>query len=101
MRVLTLLAPGMACMLATVGAYAHHAFATEFDVNRQVELQGKVVKVELINPHSWIHVETKGPDGKVDQWAVEGAAPNAPCSPLVAYAQPRRNVCHSPSMDTE
>jgi hypothetical protein len=75
-RVLTLLAPGMACMLATVGAYAHHAFATEFDVNRQVELQGKVVKVELINPHSWIHVEVLQ-DGKPVVWMVEGGSPNA------------------------
>ena len=56
---------------------AHHSFAAEFDVSKPVTIKGKVVKVEWVNPHSWIHIETTGPDGKVDRWAVEGAAPNA------------------------
>ena len=77
MRLLMLVVPSMACMLATAGAQAHHAFATEFDVNRQITLQGKVVKVELINPHSWIHVDVKGTDGKVASWAIECGAPNS------------------------
>jgi hypothetical protein len=76
MRALMLVVPGMACMLATAGALAHHAFATEFDVNRHVTLEGKVVKVELINPHSWIHVEVMQ-DGKPVVWMVEGGSPNA------------------------
>ena len=76
MRLLMLVVPGMACMLAAADAHAHHAFATEFDVNRQVTLQGKVVKVELINPHSWIHVEVMQ-DGKPVVWMVEGGSPNA------------------------
>jgi hypothetical protein len=75
-RLLMLVVPFMACMLATAGAHAHHAFATEFDVNRQITLQGKVVKVELINPHSWIHVEVMQ-DGKPVVWMVEGGSPNA------------------------
>jgi hypothetical protein len=62
-------------LLATP-ARAHHAFATEFDVNRQVELRGKVTKVELINPHSWIHIDVREPDGKVVSWAIEGGTPN-------------------------
>ena len=65
----------MASMLTAAGALAHHAFSTEFDVNRQVTLQGKVVKVELINPHSWIHVEVIQ-DGKPVVWMVEGGSPN-------------------------
>ena len=76
MRILTLVVPAMASMLATAGALAHHAFATEFDVNRQVTLEGKVVKVELINPHSWIHVEVIE-DGKPVVWMIEGGSPNA------------------------
>jgi hypothetical protein len=63
-------------LLATP-ARAHHAFATEFDVNRQVELRGKVTKVELINPHSWIHIEVIGDDGKAVTWMIEGGSPNA------------------------
>jgi hypothetical protein len=67
----------LAGMLLVAPAHAHHAFATEFDVNRQVELRGKVTKVELINPHSWIHIEVVGDDGKAVTWMVEGGSPNA------------------------
>ena len=76
MRFLTLVALGSLSTLATLSAYAHHAFATEFDVNRQVTLEGKVTKVELINPHSWIHIEVMQ-DGKPVAWMIEGGSPNA------------------------
>jgi hypothetical protein len=57
-------------------AYAHHAFAAEFDINQPVKLQGKVQKMEWINPHAWIHVDVTGPDGKTVTWMVEGGSPN-------------------------
>lgn len=77
MRLTTLVILCGACALPTAAALAHHAFATEFDVNRQVTLRGKVTKVELINPHSWIHIEVVGDDGKAVAWMVEGGSPNA------------------------
>jgi len=63
--------------LATVGVSAHHAFATEFDANRPLELNGVVSMVEMINPHSWIHIDVVGDDGETTSWAIEGGSPNA------------------------
>jgi len=55
---------------------AHHSFAAEFDANAPVVLKGTITKMEWINPHSWIHVDVKNPDGTVTEWMVEGGTPN-------------------------
>ena len=54
---------------------AHHSFSAEFDVAKAVTLEGEVVKMEWVNPHSWLHIAVQKPDGKVEQWAVEGGSP--------------------------
>ena len=56
---------------------AHHAFAAEFDAKKPVKMKGTVVKMEWINPHSWIHIDVKDDKGQVQRWMVEGGAPNA------------------------
>jgi hypothetical protein len=66
-----------AMLLAVTPMWAHHAFAAEFDAAKPVKLTGAVTKVELINPHAWIHIDVKGEDGKLTTWMVEGGSPNA------------------------
>jgi hypothetical protein len=63
-------------LLAAAPAWAHHAFAAEFDQSRPLKLKGTVVKWEVTNPHSWIHMDVKGDDGKVVTWMIEGGSPN-------------------------
>jgi len=55
---------------------AHHAFAAEFDARKEVSLKGAVTRVEWVNPHVWIHVDVKKPDGKMESWAIEAGTPN-------------------------
>ena len=76
MRTKTLLLSMAGLAVAGVPAWAHHAFAAEFDANAQVELRGRVTKMEWINPHAWIHIDVKDADGKVTSWMVEGGSPN-------------------------
>src|SRR5215469_10140162 len=74
---LAVLLAGVALFAAAVPMFAHHAFAAEYDASKRLTLKGKVTKWELVNPHSWIHLDVKGPDGKVTEWMVEGGSPNS------------------------
>jgi hypothetical protein len=64
-----------ACVVGAT-ASAHHSFAAEFDIDKPVEFRGKVIKVELINPHSWIHLEVTDGSGAKEIWMIEGGSPN-------------------------
>ena len=74
-RTLLLMCAGVLAM-AGVRVAAHHAFGAEFDPNAPLRLQGKIVRLEWVNPHTWIHMEISKPDGTTEVWAVEGGTPN-------------------------
>ena len=74
---LTMLAVAVGLVMA-IGrpTSAHHSFSAEFDSNKQVNLTGEVVMMEWVNPHSWLHIDVRKPDGSVERWKIEGGSPS-------------------------
>jgi len=73
---LAILVAGASSVLIAPPASPHHAFAAEFDINKPVTLEGTLTEWEMINPHSWFHIDVESPDGEVVTWAIEGGTPN-------------------------
>ena len=71
------IAAGAGLMIAAVlPVYSHHSFSAEFDQNKQVTLEGKVVQMEWVNPHSWLQIDVPKADGTVERWKIEGGSPS-------------------------
>ena len=66
----------LALFLTPTRALAHHAFAAEFDANKPVKFQATITKMLWVNPHAWIYVDVKKPDGTVEEWMIEAGTPN-------------------------
>jgi len=67
----------MALVAAAAPARAHHAFASEFDAKKPVKFTATVTKMEWINPHAWMHIVVKKPDGTSEAWMIEAGSPNS------------------------
>jgi hypothetical protein len=73
---LTLIAATSLAIVLARPVSAHHSFSAEFDATKQVTLAGEVVMMEWVNPHSWLHIDVKKPDGSVERWKIEGGSPS-------------------------
>ena len=73
----TIAMASLGVMVVTASARAHHAFSAEFDQAKPVVLEGALTKADWTNPHAWLYIDVKGPDGTVVNWAVEMGPPNA------------------------
>lgn len=61
--------------LIPVPVKAHHSFSAEFDGKQEVVLNGRVARMEWVNPHSWLFIDVER-NGKMERWAVEFGSPN-------------------------
>jgi hypothetical protein len=77
MKKLSILALTIGLLGTSFEALAHHSFQAEYDESKPLTLVGKVTKVLNDNPHGWIYLDAKNPEGKVVNWALEIPAPNA------------------------
>ena len=75
-RLMSVVASAGLLMAAALPLWAHHSFSAEFDQNKQVTLDGKVVMMEWVNPHSWLHIDVSKADGSVARWKIEGGSPS-------------------------
>ena len=66
---------GAALLLATGPVSAHHAMVAEFSLNKPITMRGTLTKMEWVNPHGWIYIDAKGPDGRVESWKFETGSP--------------------------
>lgn len=70
-------AAALGSLLFAMPASAHHAFAAEFDANKQIKVSGAVTRLEWTNPHAWLYVDAKDENGNVTSWSFELGSPNA------------------------
>ena len=67
---------GVGVWVCVSQASAHHNFAAEFDASKPLTIEGTLKEWEMMNPHSWFHIDVEGPDGEVVTWMIEGGSPN-------------------------
>jgi hypothetical protein len=74
-KLMMIVAGALTAVALAVPALAHHSFSAEFDRNKVVKLEGTVIEMEWVNPHSWLHIAVVNAKGETEEWKVEGGSP--------------------------
>ena len=64
-------------LLSATPVLAHHSFSAEYDATQPITLRGTLTKMDWVNPHGWLYIDVRQPDGKVVNWAIEAGSPNS------------------------
>lgn len=63
-----------ACLLASASLYAHHSLAGMYAIGKESKITGAFKAFRLINPHSALKVDVKGPEGNPVEWNILGGS---------------------------
>ena len=75
-RLLTVLAIVGSLVLLNTHTWSHHAFSSEFDIDKPISLRGTITRMEWVNPHTWLHMTANIEDDTIQEWMLEGGTPN-------------------------
>ena len=70
-------AAAIALVLAGVPVLAHHSFDAEYDANKVANIAGYVTKVDWLNPHAFVYIDSADDKGTVKSFRVEMGPPYA------------------------
>jgi len=75
-QLLTVLAVVGSLVLLNTHTWSHHAFSSEFDIDKPISLRGTITRMEWVNPHTWLHMTATIEDDTIQEWMLEGGTPN-------------------------
>jgi len=61
-------------LMISVASQAHHAVASAYDLNKEIVLQGTLLKLNFTNPHSNLHLSVPNKDGTATEWVLTTAS---------------------------
>jgi len=62
-------------LLLTLPLSAHHSITAEFDTSKSFTVQGTLTKIEWVNPHAYVYLDSKDDKGVVTSYSFETGPP--------------------------
>ena len=58
-------------------AETHHSIAAQFDMKKEIMIEGLILEMEWQNPHAWLQIEASNKDGQPEIWQIEFGSANS------------------------